>query len=130
MDDIRDAGVVEDRRDDISLCQSVKAVWERERRLDARSARPFLGYQSHVNQIQEYITIEKMKHLTNPLPFPPPFTGLTPTPLLTCTSPNETYIWFIPLQKDRKQRGGTSLRVRVCSKGDVRRRDSSQIRLG
>ena len=86
MDDIRDAGVVEDRRDDISLCQSVKAVWERERRLDARSARPFLGYQSHVNQIQEYITIEKMKHLTNPLPFPPPFTGLTPTPRLTSFS--------------------------------------------
>jgi hypothetical protein len=38
----RDVVAVEERREDVSLCHNVNAVWERERRLDARSARPFL----------------------------------------------------------------------------------------
>jgi len=60
-----DADVVVRSREDDSLCQSVKAVWEWEKRFDARSARPFL---------------------TNPLPLPPLLTGLKSMPPLTSFS--------------------------------------------
>jgi len=44
----RRAVVAEENWEDVSLCQSVNAVWERERRLDARSARPFLPPIIHI----------------------------------------------------------------------------------
>jgi hypothetical protein len=43
----RRAVVADENWEDVSLCQSVNAVWERERRLDARSARPFLYPSTH-----------------------------------------------------------------------------------
>jgi hypothetical protein len=52
--DRRDVDVVE-KRDVVSLCQSVKAVWERERRLDARSARPFLLHSVHISYLSNSI---------------------------------------------------------------------------